>query len=217
MLFRRSLLLLPGVALCVLGPSDAVGQLGSRSAEGWIERLSRPERIKQLRIDEVIEKLGLEAGDVVADIGAGAGVFSLPFGKALSDGGKVYAVEVDRKLVEHIAGRARDAGAANVEAVLGEFTDPKIPERDIDLAFFHDVLHHVEDRTGYLKTLADYIASDGRIAVIEGGAHRGPGDHGHMDVSKDQVTAWMAEAGFEPSEEPSMFEEPKWFVIYSRR
>ena len=216
MLFRQSLLSLLGIGLCVLGPSGAAAQLGSRSAEGWIERLSRPERIEQLRIDEVIEKLGFEPGDVVADIGAGAGVFSLPFGKALSDGGKVYAVEVDQELVDHIAGKAHDAGAANVEAVLGEFTDPKIPERDIDLAFFHDVLHHVEDRAGYLKTLAGYISPDGRIAVIERGAHRGPGDHGHMDISKDKVTAWMAEAGFEPSEEPSMYEEPKWFVIYSR-
>ncbi len=201
--------------VCAIGPSEPVaGQLGFRPAERWIETLSRPERVKQLRIDEVIARLRLEPGDVLADIGAGTGVFSLPFARAVAPGGRVYAVEVDQALVDHIAERARAEGVASVETVLGEFTDPNLPTQDIDLAFFHDVLHHIEDRAGYLKNLSRYVNPGGRIAIIERG-HRRPNQR-EMHMSQEQVTAWMADAGFRPAEEYDLFDDGKWFVVYTR-
>ncbi len=213
---RRRIAALAVIALSAVGAPAAIAwQLGSRPAEAWIERLSRPERVQQLRIDEVISRLGLKPGDVLADIGAGSGVFSLPFAGAVAPGGKVYSVEVDQGLVDHIAELAQEAGVENVSAVLGEFTDPKIPAQNIDLAFFHDVLHHIEDRPSYLNTLARYIAPDGRIAVIERG--HGQSGGGHMHVSKEQATAWMADAGFRLSEEHFLYDGGKWFLIYTRK
>jgi len=198
-----------------MGASGAVAwQLGSRPAERWIETLSRPERVKQLRIDDVIARLRLKPGDLLADIGAGSGAFTLPFARAVAPGGKVYAVEVDQALVDHIADRARTEDVANVTSVLGEFTDPNLPTQDIDLAFFHDVLHHIEDRSGYLKNLSRYIKSEGRIAVIERG-HRRP-DQREMHMSQEQVTGWMADVGFRLAEEYYLFDGGKWFVVYSR-
>lgn len=199
-----------------IGASWAVGfQLGSRPAESWIERLSRTERVKGLRIDEVIARIGIKPGDVLADIGAGSGVFSIPFARALAPGGKVYAVEVDQGLVDHISSQARSEAVSNLTAVLGEFTDPKLPAKNVDLAFFHDVLHHVEDRAGYLKTLASYMKPDGRIVVIERG-HNRPEDRA-MHMSQEQVNQWMADVGFRPDEEHFLYDGGKWFVVYSRR
>ncbi len=204
------------IVLGTVGASEGVAwQLGSRSAEGWIETLGRPERVKRLQIDEVIARLRIKPGDILTDIGAGAGVFSLPFARAVAPGGKVYAVEVDQGLVDHIAEKVRTEGVSNVETVLGEFTDPNLPTQDIDLAFFHDVLHHVKERADYLKNLARYIKPEGRIAIIERG-HTRPDQH-EMHMSQEQVTAWMADVGFQPSEEHFLFEGGKWFVVYSRR
>ncbi len=202
-----------------LGTIGAAGgiawQLGSRPAERWIETLDRRERVKGLQIDEVIARLRLKPGDILTDIGAGTGVFSLPFARAVAPGGKVYAVEVDQGLVDHIAEKVAVEGVSNVETVLGEFTDPNLPTRDIDVAFFHNVLHHVKDRAGYLKNLARYVKPEGRIAIIERG-HTRPDEH-ELHMSQEQVTAWMADVGFQPSEEYYLFEGGKWFVVYSRR
>ena len=55
----------------------------------------------------------------------------------------------------------------NIVPVLGKFTDPALPARDVDVAFFHDVLHHVENRAAYLKSVAGYLKPGGRIVVIE--------------------------------------------------
>ena len=63
---------------------------------------------------------------MVADIGAGSGAFTLPLAKAVPNG-RVYAVDIDQGLVDHSAKKAREAKAANVRAVLGAFTDPKLP------------------------------------------------------------------------------------------
>ncbi len=207
---------LVAVACLIAAAQPAAAQLGARPAEQWIQMLDRPERIKGLNVDRVLELLRLKPGHVLADIGAGTGAFSLPLARSVVPGGKVYAVEVDQGLVDHITQRAETEGVENVEAVLGEFGDPALPAQDVDLAFFHDVLHHVEDRAGYLKNLARYIKPDGRIAVIERtDIHRG-GRQRHMRMTKEQVTAWMKEAGFQPAEEYFTLGENKWFVVFSR-
>ena len=121
------------------------GQLASRPTEEWIKTLDAPKRIAGLRVDDIIARLRVVPGQVVADLGAGTGAFALPLGKAVGPKGKVYAVEIDCGLVDYIGGKVKQAGASNVLPVLGKPTDPSLPAADVDLAFLHDVLHHVED------------------------------------------------------------------------
>jgi predicted methyltransferase len=194
----------------------AEGQLASRPTPEWIKRLERPERIAELKIDEILARLRLAPGTVAADIGAGPGVFTVPLAKAVSPGGKVYAVEIDQEFLDHIKRKTQEQNVTNAVTVLGKYTDPNLPAKDVDLAFFHDVLHHVEDRAGYLKSLAQYITPSGRIAVVEldpvKGSHR---DDPQLRLTKEQVAAWMADAGFKPVEEFKLFDD-KWFVVYAR-
>ena len=197
-------------------PVVAERQLASRPTPEWIKRLERPERIAELKIDEILGKLRLTPGAVVADLGAGPGVFTLPLAKAVSPGGKVYAVEIDQEFLDHIKRKTQDQNVTNTVTVLGKYSDPNLPAKDVDLAFFHDVLHHVEDRAGYLKNLAQYVKPSGRIAVVEldpvKGSHR---DDPKLRLTKEQVAGWMADAGFKPVEEFNLFDD-KWFVVYAR-
>jgi ubiquinone/menaquinone biosynthesis C-methylase UbiE len=196
---------------------DAVpSQLGSRPAEDWIARLERPERVANLKTAEVIEMLRLKEGDIVADLGAGAGVFTWPFARAVPSG-TVYAVEVDKGFITHLERRIQEQQLTNVKPVLGKFEDPLLPAK-VDLAFFHDVLHHIEDRAGYLKAVASYLKPEGRIAIIELDATRPDSSHRdepHLQVTKEQVQTWMAAAGLQKLDEFELFED-KWFVVYGR-
>ena len=215
----------PSLIACLVGFVIGTGlaitsaeQLSSRPADEWVDRLDRPERIEGMKIDEVIARLRLSPGDVVADLGAGTGVFSVPFGEAVTPGGKVYAVDIDEGFFDHIDSKARAANVTNVDTVLGEFSDPNLPDQDVDVAFFHDVLHHIEDRAGYLKNLARYVKASGRVVIIDLDSERGPHrDQPELQVSQDEVTMWMADAGFRLAEEYYLFDDGKWFVVYSRR
>jgi ubiquinone/menaquinone biosynthesis C-methylase UbiE len=202
-----------GVALA----RPAAAQLASRTAEEWINTLETPARVESLKIYETMAKLGLKPGQMVADIGAGTGIFSLRFASAIKPGGKVYAVDVDEKLLEHIAEAATEQGLVNVMPVLGEFDDPSLPV-EVDLAFINDVLHHIEHRAEYLKNLAEYLKPGGRIAVIdfipELGGHK---TQPELQVTQAQTTAWMAAAGLKPVEEIKGLFTDKWFVIYAKQ
>jgi ubiquinone/menaquinone biosynthesis C-methylase UbiE len=206
--------------LTLVGAVDAAAQLGSRETKEWIQNLDRPERIAGLKIDEVLAVLKLKPGDNVADIGAGTGAFSLPFAKTVAPSGKVYAVDIDPGLLDYIAQKAKKENVANIQTVKGEFSDPKLPNHDVDLAFFHDVLHHIQNRQAYLKALGTYIKPTGRIALIEMNRDDPKTPHRNspeMLVSKDEVKSWMAAAGFYPGEEYDVYGNPKWFIIYVRR
>ena len=206
--------------LALVGPVDASAQLGSRETKEWIQNLDRPERIAGLKIDEVLAVLKLKPGDNVADIGSGTGAFSLPFAKAVAPSGKVYAVDIDPGLLEYIAQKAKKENVANIQTVKGEFSDPKLPNHDVDLAFFHDVLHHIQNRQAYLKALGTYIKPTGRIALIEMNRDDPKTPHRNspeMLLSKDEVKNWMAAAGFYPGEEYDVYGNPKWFIVYIRR
>jgi len=199
-----------------LAATPAFAQLGSRPAEDWIARLERPERVATLKTTEVIEKLGLKKGDIVADLGAGAGVFSWPLARAIAPG-KLYAVEVDKAFITHLESRKKEQGITNVTTVLGAFDDPKLPEA-VDLAFFHDVLHHVDHRDAYLKKVASYLKPNGRIAVIELDADRPDASHRDdpkLQVRRPDVQAWMEAAGLNKLGEYNLFED-KWFVVYGK-
>ena len=133
-------------------------QLGGRPAEEWALTLESGRRLGSLEIDEVVSRMGLRPGDVVADVGAGTGVFSVSLARAAGPTGTVLAVEVDPGFLPMIEQKAVDGGVGNIQSVLGEFTDPKLPRRDIDVAFFHDVIHHIEGRQAYLQATARYMA-----------------------------------------------------------
>lgn len=205
-----------GLALLVGMSSVVAGQLSSRPAAEWSKTLERPDRVAGLRTAEVIAKIGLRPGQIVADLGAGTGLFSVPMAQAVAPSGKVYAVEIDKGYSDIINAKAKEAHVGNVQFVLGEFGDPKLPAQDVDVAFFHDVLHHVQDRAGYLKNLARYVKPSGRVVIIDLKADQSPHrDEPTLVVSEAQVTGWMKAAGFNKVESVDLFPE-KFFLVYSR-
>jgi ubiquinone/menaquinone biosynthesis C-methylase UbiE len=194
----------------------AAAQHGSRSAEEWMKTLDSPQRLQGLKVPDVVAALKLKPGMLVADIGAGTGVFSLPLARAARPGGKLYAVEVDEKLLEHVVELGTEQGVTNIEPVFAEYDNPLLPQ-PVDFAFIHDVLHHIEKRDVYLKNLAGYLKPGGRIAVIDfkpgAGGHKGDPK---MQLGQEQVTAMMAAVGLKPAEEVKLFED-KWFVIFAKQ
>lgn len=203
------------IALAVMLGPTAAAQLASRPAGEWSKVLDSPDRLANLKADEVIAALKLKPTDVVADLGAGTGPFVVPFAKAVSSG-RVYAVEIDKEFFPRIQEKAKAAGVANVQTVLGAFTDPQLPARDLDVAFMHDVLHHVENRAAYVKNLAAYLKPTARVAIIDYHPAQSPHqDQPSMQVSREQARTLLADAGFTQVDEIALFTD-KWFIVARR-
>ena len=143
-------------------------------------------------------------------------MFSVPLAKSVGPKGRVYAVEIDKGFLPIIESKAKENSLTNVKTILGEFLDPKLPAADVDLGFMHDVLHHVQDRSNYLRNAARYIKPGGRFVVIDYKAEQSPHkDQPTLIVSEEQVTGWMKAAGFNKVEKADLFPD-KYFLIFSR-
>jgi predicted methyltransferase len=117
--------------------------------------------------ERVVADLALAPGAKVADLGSGGGYFSFRLARAVGPSGRVYAVDVDAGMNEHVADEAADQGLANVTTVLAAFDDPRLPER-VDLLFTSNTYHHLENRTAYFRTVRErYLAPGGRVAIVE--------------------------------------------------
>ncbi len=94
--------------------------------------------------DKIAAACGIKPGMVVADIGAGTGLFTRIFAKQTGAEGQVYAVDIAAKFLEHIQKTSRQAGLKNVTPVLCNYDSVDLPPNSIDLAFICDTYHHFE-------------------------------------------------------------------------
>jgi ubiquinone/menaquinone biosynthesis C-methylase UbiE len=207
---RISGLVLSG--LLSLSLSLEAAQLGKRPAKEYIPALENPGRVERLKPDQVIALLNLKRGDVVADIGAGSGVFTRRFAQAVGPEGKVYAVDIDKELLNYNRERIEEAKLNYVEFILGEYDDPKLPPGSVDLAFICDALHHIEHRQVYLSRLHSGLKDKGRLAIIDYKTNWPPG-HEPMEFSVDDLLTWTQKAGFQKSGEFDLISDA-FFMIF---
>lgn len=157
--------LLPILAWCLLafpsvGCSNAMSQVDlgrvvTSGRDGW----QLPER--------VIESLAIEPGDHVAEIGAGNGYWIESLSAAVGPEGRVYAVEVEPDLAEALERRVTDEALGNVQVILGDYHDPRLPDGRIDLAMTCLTYHHIEERAAYFRALQQDLSPRGRVAHLD--------------------------------------------------
>ncbi|MBK5294328.1 MAG: class I SAM-dependent methyltransferase [Acidobacteriia bacterium] len=161
-----------------------------RSAGEYAKVLENPARDAWQKPHEVVTALGLRPDEAVADIGAGSGYFSR---RLAHHAGKVYAVDIDAKLLE----MAKANAPANVETVLASANDPKLAEGSVDTIFFCDVLHHISERGAYYAKLGRALRPGGRIVMIDFRKLDLPvGPPVSMKLAEEEVVAEMKAAGF---------------------
>lgn len=160
------------------------------------------------RPDDVVRALGLEPGDVVADLGAGDGYFEPYLAEAVGAGGRVYAVEVDPEAVADLDASIEAGKLENVEVVVGAPGDPMLPDHAVDVVLLVNSYHHIDERPAYFRRLQADLAPGGQVAIIEPNEDLGGVlglflDEGHTSRAGD-VHAEMAAAGYRSAFSPDV-------------
>lgn len=137
--------------------------MGWRGAE-WLER---PGRDEEQRPDEIVKKMGVRDGDVVADLGAGTGYFTRRLAKAVAPSGRVYAVDIQPEMIDFLKLDIEKAGLTNVVPVLGTGDDPKLPKDALDWILLVDVYHELQQPKAVLARMREALKATGRIALVE--------------------------------------------------
>ena len=133
----------------------------------WVERFEREGREVFDHRAKIVERAGIKPGSTVADIGAGTGLFIPELADAVGDQGKVVAVDIVPKFLAHIAGRATETGAKNIDTVSCTAKSTRLKPNSIDLAFICVTYHHFEFPMQTLKSLHRTLRTGGEIYLID--------------------------------------------------
>jgi predicted methyltransferase len=171
------------------------------------------------RRNEIVAATGASPGSVVADVGAGTGLFTRLFAAKVSPGGKVIASDVAKPFVEAIVRSAREQGLANVDGVVGTQTDPKLPAGAVDIVFVSDAYHHFEQPQAMLAAIHAALKPGGRLVIVD--FERIPGVTSswilsHVRAGKETVIAEVEAAGFRFAGEKRLMKE-NYLVVFERR
>jgi len=141
-----------------------ISQVMGWQAAGWLER---EEREKEERTSVLIEELGLRAGMVVADVGAGSGYLSRRMAPLVAPGGRILAVDIQPEMLSMLAKLAADPRYSNIAPVQGAVADTNLPVQSVDLAIMVDVYHELEYPHEMLASIVRALRPGGRVAFVE--------------------------------------------------
>jgi predicted methyltransferase len=158
--------------------------------------LESPDRDTWQKPDQIMDALGIADGSTVADIGAGAGWFTIILARRVGPNGTVYAEDVQRQMLEAIRRRVSREGLLNVQGRLGTTTDPRLPERAIDAILVVDMYSEVDvdDRVTFLRNLARALKPNGRIGIVNYKPGQGGPGPSPTEGVRVEITAVEADA-----------------------
>ncbi len=219
---RRVVLLLILIAGLTVGTTYAYAQQKPASNPRLFNPqdlglLEPPDREAWQKPDQVMDALRIAEGTTVADIGAGGGWFTIRLARRVGKSGKVFAVDVQRLMIEAIQRRVQREELHWVTAVQGDYDDPRLPaDARTDAVLIVDAFHEMEDPVLMLKNVARTLKPQGRIGIIdyrEGDG--GPGPDAAERVPPSVVIAQAAAAGFTLVEQHT-FLRYQYFLIFGK-
>ena len=142
----------------VLAPTMGV------EAAAWLDR---PEREAEEAPSKAIPALGLRPGDVVADVGAGSGHYTVRLAQAVGPTGRVVATDLQAGMLDLLRARVARERLANVEVVPGGADDPRLTPKTFDLLLMVDVYHELASPQVFVRRLKEALKPGGRLVLIE--------------------------------------------------
>lgn len=128
--------------------------------------LEGPDRALWQKPAEIMDALRIADGSVVADIGPGAGWFTVRLAERVGPTGIVYARDVQREMVEAVRRRVNRAGYNNVQPAQSDDDDPRLPPGSLDAVSLVDVYQEIDQPVVYLRNVAAALKPNGRIGIV---------------------------------------------------
>ena len=162
--------------------------------------LDDPGRSRLLPPRELLEKMGLSAGQAFLDVGAGTGFFTFPALEIVGKGGHVMAVDISRDMIMELLERSKNVSSSNLDILYSSEGRLQVQSHSVDFALAAFVLHEAEDVDGLLADIRRALKPGGILAVLEWEkkeTKEGPPLSDRLDGDKLAVT--LSEAGFKAS------------------
>jgi uncharacterized protein (TIGR03067 family) len=167
---------------------------------------------------EIVAACKLKPGMMVADVGAGTGLFTRRFAAEVGQKGKVYAVDIAPIFLRYIEKTCAENKIKNVETIQCDQFSTKLPNNSVDLVFICDTYHHFEFPQRTLQSIHDALRPSGQIILID--FHRIERKSsewvlGHVRAGQEVFVKEITTAGFKVVGEEKLLKE-NYFVRFEK-
>jgi SAM-dependent methyltransferase len=165
-----ALLLLASALPSTAGPGQGsymgrqIAQVMTYHGASWLERESR---VREEDPDALLALLPIAPGDVVVDMGCGSGYYARRMSALVGPRGRVLCVDIQPEMLDIARRLAQKEDLENLEFVLGETADPKLPPGGVDLILLVDVYHEFAEPAPMLAAMRQALKPDGVAALAE--------------------------------------------------
>lgn len=185
----------------------------------YVEKFEIESREVFSKRDAILKTLALPKGTVVADIGAGTGLFTRLFSDAVGKEGQVLAVDIAQNFLDHIQKTCRETMRTNVQTVLCTADSTALPANSIDVAYICDTYHHFEFPLKTMKSLHAALKPGGRVYVID--FHRIEGKSTewtlkHVRDGQEVFEKEILSCGFKKTREISDLLKDNYFLEFTK-
>ncbi len=157
--------------------------------------------------EEVVRLVAAQHSDHLVDIGCEDGFWSYVFAREVGPDGQVYALDIEEQWVRYVQEQSETRGLSQIQAIecLPDYTT--LEEESVDVIFFANTIHHIDDIPAYTKHLYRILKPGGRYVVVD----NWKGRWGH-NSDPDEISRIGADAGFVVSTR-HRFEGTKRYLI----
>jgi precorrin-6B methylase 2 len=161
------LLILQVAALAAQSGAPAIErptELADPRDAGWFYR---PDRADAEKPEALLDALGIRKGDVVADIGAGGGFFSLLAADRVGPGGRVLAVDVQPEMIAGLTRMMKQTGHDNIVPMLGTADDPGLMPDSVDRVLLVLTYHEFRHPAAMMRHIRRAMKPGARLLLVE--------------------------------------------------
>ena len=145
--------------------------MADRYTDEWVKILLDAEsRVGTSSPSDLLTQSGISEGMTVMDVGCGPGFLSLPAAEIVGPEGRVYAVDIESKMVDLVRAEAADRGLSNVTTLRTNGDRVTLADGIADFAICALILHYKDDdeaRAGVLRDIARLLKPGGKLLVID--------------------------------------------------
>ena len=124
------------------------------------------DRDKYHQPDKVMDLVGVRPGMIIGEVGAGSGYFTFKLAKRVGESGYVYANDISKKALDSLRERSERDGVLNIEAIVGEVEDPRLPQ-GLDMVFIVNAFHDLANPVALLNNLASSLKPNASVVIID--------------------------------------------------
>jgi FkbM family methyltransferase len=167
----------------------------------------------------IVAACKIKPGMVVADVGAGTGLFTRKFAAEVGEKGKVFAVDIAPTFLRHIEKTCEEERIKNVQTIQCDQFSTKLPKSSVDLVFVCDTYHHFEFPQRTLQSIHDALRPGGQLILIDFQRIEGKSSEwilGHVRAGQEVFAKEVTTAGFKKVGEEKLLKE-NYFLRFEKK